>query len=224
MGFNIEEVSRNFPAYLSSPDKGRLRTALSDFASEGISLEDSQKVYAHFYLRSSPNYLLQADVIDSIRRPAWVSDRTSPAFATYEKEYIRAMMISNTCDVDVTDKKRVIPKEVTFIPIVPLGDYIEDIRKDHRILPNVEQIAGDIRNQQYTNLFYLPSGIGFEEHIALLDQPFWYPSDELTELIEGIMLNRVVSLSQWAYYLFVLKLTHHLCRLPEKRDRPDLQG
>lgn len=230
-GFDIEEVSRRFPAYLSEIDKGRLQNALKDFSSnskkesiggsaeKALSLTESQKLYSHFYLRDSPEYLLQADVIESIRRPIWISDRTDPLFATYDKDYIRALMISNTCDIDVADKDRYIPKEVSFVPIVPMSDYIDSIQADHRIRPQVDSIKESLRNQQYSNLFYLPSGKDFEEHIALLDQPFWYPSDELSEILSAVIANRVVSLSQWAYYLFVLKLSYHLCRLPEADDR-----
>lgn len=231
MSFDIDKVSRNFPAYLSEQDKGRLQQALSDFSNrsykesaasssdKALSLQESQRLYSHFYLHDEPKYLLQADVIDGIRQPVWISDRTDPDFATYSKDYIRALMLSNTCDVDTEGKERYIPKDITFVPVVPFGEFVESITTDQRIRPQVGKIEYSLRNQQYSNLFYLPSGRDFEEHIALLDQPFSLPSDELVSVLDGMLQNRVVSLSQWAYYFFTLKLSYHLCRLPEEEDR-----
>lgn len=218
MGFDLEEVSKRFPAYLSDTDKGRLRDVLNDFVQVGAPIVES-KLYSQFYLRDLPDYLLQADVIDGIRMPAWDADRGSSTYASFKKEYVRALMISNTCDVDLVEKDRLLPKQVSFVPVVPLKDYIDSIDTDRRLQNRKEQAVKDIKSQQYSNLFFLPKGKGFEEHVALLDQPFWFPSSELTEIIEAVISHRIISLSQWAYYLFILKLSYHLCRLPEAPDR-----
>jgi hypothetical protein len=233
-GFDMAEASRRFPSYFSDTDKGRLQGALSNFSSvsaldsngatskKTLSLVESQRLYAHFYLRSGqlPDYLLQADIVDSIRQPVWITDKRDPAYASYSKEYIRALLISNTCDVDVSDKSRDVPKEVAFVPVVPIRDYVASLMGDPRVSNKVETIILDVKNQKYSNLFYLPSTRGFEEHVALLDQPFWFPADELRTIFAGVLESRVVSLSQWAYYLFIMKLSYHLCRLPEAADRP----
>ena len=47
----------------------------------------------------------------------------SKALEFAEKIYTKAILISNTCDLDLNNK-RVIPKEVVLAPISPFNDFV----------------------------------------------------------------------------------------------------
>ncbi|MEP5611451.1 MAG: hypothetical protein ABJP45_04345, partial [Cyclobacteriaceae bacterium] len=58
-----------------------------------------------------------------------------------------------------------------------------------------------------------------KEYIAYLDDTSNITIEELGLLKENLSENRIASLDFFGYYLFVLKLSYHLCRLPEETDR-----
>lgn len=220
MAFNVAEVARLFPAFLSATEKDRITQGLAQF---GASVASTPKLYTDFYATNAPAYLLQGDLIPSMRLPVW-----QPAAGTYGKGYTNALLIANTCDVDVAGNARNIPKEVGFIPLVPLANFLSRLTDTFEaqglspatISAKLQNIEKELRGQLLTNVFYLPaSPSGQPEQVALLDRPFWFPADELLQVGAALLTHRLASLSQWGYYLFILKLSYHLCRLPEERDR-----
>jgi hypothetical protein len=61
-----------------------------------------------------------------------------------------------------------------------------------------------------------------QEYFALLDNMFWIKTEEINALSPTISDDRLATLNHYGYYLFILKLSHHLCRFPEENDRqPD---
>lgn len=220
MAFDVTEVARLFPAFLSATEKTRITEGLSQFAE---SIATTPKLYTDFYATGVPNYLLQGDLLPQIRLPIW-----QPSTGLFAKGNIDALLIANTCDVDVIGNSRNVAKEISFVPLVPLSNFLTNLeRKLHsQHLPpatvrvKLQSIEKELRNQLLTNVFYLPaSPSGLPEQVALLDRPFWFPSSELVSIGPALLTNRMATLSQWGYYLFILKLSYHLCRLPEERDR-----
>lgn len=219
MAFDATEVARLFPSFLSAPEKDRIVQGLRQFDE---SVATAPKLYTHFFASTPAPYLLQGDLLPSIRVPVW---QTGPA--SFGKGYTPALLIANTCDVDVLGNPRNVPKEVGFVPLVPLPDFITALRSrleaqalsPATIRAKVQSIEKELRSQFLTNVFYLPAGPGgLPEYVALLDRPFWFPAAELAEIGPALLPRRLASLSQWGYYLFILKISYHLCRLPEERD------
>ena len=87
---------------------------------------------------------------------------------------------------------------------------------------NVEKIDEkiiQIKKQFYSNLLYLPPTKNSKEYIVLLDDICQISRQELNNLMDDIPNNRIDVLDHFGYYLFVFKLSYHLCRLPEEHYR-----
>lgn len=196
--------------YISETDKNRLRKGLAQFRAEKT---ESDKNYTHFYLSSESGFLLQGDLISEIRVPFW-----NEGMRNYEKKITSAIIISSTCDIEDETKNRDIPKQILFAPLVELEDYLSEIAKNQNI--KIENIEFNIKNQQNSNVFYLPPNPqNGKEYVAILDRLFWFPTKELQKLNTQLLQYRIASLDYFGYYLFLLKISYHLCRLPEDKHR-----
>jgi hypothetical protein len=74
----------------------------------------------------------------------------------------------------------------------------------------------EIRNQKVTSMFYLPrlSGV-IEESIILLDDIHVHPLRDFLEVSHEPLFQ----LNQFAFYLFLIKLSIHFCRFQEGLKR-----
>jgi hypothetical protein len=103
---------------------------------------------------------------------------------------------------------------------VELNVYLEILKSNPKTENRADEIIRSIRAQEHSNLFYLPgSPLEGKEYIAVLDEMFWFPSDEFELFKQDLTSNRLASLDNFGFYLFVLKLSYHLCRLPEDEYR-----
>ena len=65
-------------------------------------------------------------------------------------------------------------------------------------------------------IFYKVTG---KEYFCHLDKAFWFPTEELNAYQKDIDQTRIASLDYFGYYLFLVKLSYHFCRLPEEKQR-----
>lgn len=130
----------------------------------------------------------------------------------------KGMMISNTCDMDVENKRK-IPISVCFAPILDLKKTMS-LLKSKYTTEQLGSLEADIRAQQITNIFYLPETSQMPEGFVSLDS---IQSAQLgyVDLTAG---SRVASLSQSAFYLFLIKLSIHFTRVGEGVGRYDNHG
>lgn len=208
MPFLVEELDRLLPVELSEQKKGRLREGLRQF-SEASSTQE--KLYTDFYLNNSFSYFLQGDLIRELRFP--VFDLSS---REYVKRYYDAILISNTCDVDEANRRNV-SKKAIIAKLIPIEVYIESLRELE--ISNSAEILTQIKNQQFSNVLYLPPTKERTEYLAYLDDLSILEIEELNALKEDISDNRIESLDYFGFYLFIFKLSFHLCRLPEVTER-----
>jgi hypothetical protein len=206
MSFVLEKIEAHFPKELSEQKKGRLREGLKQFTSTN----SNSKIYTDFYLFERHNYFLQGDLINDLRYPIWNSENKN-----YEKVYFNVIIISNSCDIDEANQRDV-PKKVLIAKLFELSDFKEGLIQNH--VENTENIIRNLKSQEYSNLMYFPPINGIE-YVAFLDELSWITNDELNLLKNDIQENRIASLDLFGYYLFMFKLSYHLCRLPEEADR-----
>lgn len=213
-------------SYLTESRKKRLNDALKTFFSNDHHIKtddgsnyleiytgaDTPKNYTHFYSASPPNFVLQGDLIRSIRFSKWDNESE-----TYAKKFINAIVLSNTCDIEVDTKKRSIPNQIVLAPIIPLKIFKDKLEQRESNTNTIKNIVEEIRNQKITNIFYLPS-MEHEEHLVFLDEIFWYPTEEFHLKSSIIVDNRIASLDDFGFYILLLKLSYHFCRLPEDDD------
>lgn len=206
MSFVLEKIEQLFPKELSDQRKGRLRDGLKQFLSD----HSYSKNYTDFYSNAQYPYFLQGDLIFDLRFPTW-----DEAGGSYSKDYFNAVLISNTCDIDEANK-RSISKQVLMAKLVTLNDFKDGLLINRE--ENPESILNSLRNQEYSNLMYFPV-INGDEYIAVLDELSWITNEELNLLKTNIHQNRMATLDLFGYYLFMFKVSFHLCRLPEETDR-----
>lgn len=204
--FNVDDIRSLLPPELTEQKKGRLIEALKQFHSKEI----AHKKYTDFYSTNSFSYFLQGDLIRELRFPSWDEEK-----ATFEKIYHDVILISNTCDMD-ENNKRDIPKQVMIAKLIELSIFEEALHKLNT--SEYDIIISNIKAQRYSNVIYFPPNNNIE-YIAFLDELSWVSSEELSVLKGDITTNRISVLDHFGFYLFVLKLSYHLHRLPEATDR-----
>lgn len=212
MAFGDDKFELILPNYLVDPDKSRLRDALKQF----IPSERGNEInYTNFYKNYQHAYFMQSDLVKEIRISQWDDESTS-----YKKGYTDAIIISNTCDISFENKQELNLKECLFAPLIDFSVYLEDLKNAGYTQEKIDIFSKTVKAQLRTNIFYLPlHSKEDKEYIVLLDNVFWFPSSELNSYITDIENNRITSLSYFGFYLFILKLSYHLCRLPEQCDR-----
>ena len=155
---------------------------------------------------------MQGDLINDLRFPSWDGESKN-----YVKSYFNVVVISNSCDIDEANQsQRDIPKQVLTAKLFTLSDFEEGLIQNH--VENYDNIIKSLKNQEHSNLMYFPP-INGVEYIAFLDELSWVTNDELNLLKSNIQENRIASLDLFGYYLFMFKLSYHLCRLPEEIER-----
>jgi len=208
-GDNLESL---LPNYLVDGNKGRLIDSLKQFIGEGLRSEID---YSAFYKDYQNNYLMQSDLIREIRFAFW--DENEKIF---QKKYTDAIILSNTCDISFDNNHSINEKQCLFAPIIELSEYHSDLKGSGLEEEKLIQFIKTIKSQQISNIFYLPANYNNKkEYIVLLDNIFWFPIKELKAYSEDMDANKISSLGYFGYYLFILKLSYHLCRLPAQCDR-----
>jgi len=208
MAFSIDEFEKLLPPELTNQKKGRLREGLIQF-SDPYNSQD--KFYTDFYLPISHNYFLQGDLIREMRFPLFNKES-----GQYEKLYYDALIISNTCDIDESNI-RTLRKKVVLAKLITVDMFIESMRELE--VENAAEILTHVKNQQYSNIIYLPTSRDKNDYLAYLDDLSIVEKEEINILKEDISANRIESLDYFGYYLFIFKLSYHLCRLPEETER-----
>jgi len=212
MPFGEDYFENILPSYLVEADKTRLRNALRQFTPEGRGNEIN---YSNFYKRYDHAYFMQSDLIKEIRIAKWDEQNTE-----FQKGYTDAIIISNTCDISFDNKHDVNIKQCLFAPLIDFNEYLADLEMAGYSKDKIISFSQSVKAQLRTNIFYLPvHNKEAKEYMVLLDNVFWFPTAELNSFIDNIDDNRITSLTLFGFYLFILKLSYHLCRLPEQCDR-----
>lgn len=195
------------PSYLTAERKDRLKKSLMQFTGQDI----AHKNYTDFYSSHIHKIFLQGDLIREFRFSSFNFNT-----GLYEKIYMDAIIISNTCDFDPNNSSS-LRRNVLIAPIIPLEEYIKELQGEG--VEDIKNKVAQIKKQLYSNLLYLPVTNDRVEYIAILDIIQEITKDELNNLLTKIPDSRIETLDYFGYYLFVLKLSYHLCRLPEDKYR-----
>lgn len=189
-----EDLKKFIPTFLANNEQENLFYGLKQIRDNNLSR------LKNFYIGNHPeeSILEQGDGVDNL-----------PIFNLPDTTTVQAkgFIISNTCDIS-PDNNRKIPMNTLYAPIVNLNKYEELLRKNGEY---TDEWAQAVRNQQITNLFYLPKGIGLDyEAVVPLDHINSLPASYISD--EDILSNRIFRLSLTAWYVLLIKLTHHFAR------------
>jgi hypothetical protein len=193
MEITVESIRDQIPHYLTEEMKRGIIEELKKFPDK----------MQYFLLAGYDADILQGD--------GWTQLQLRH-FETGEKIAINGIILSNTCDV-ASENPRDLPVNIIFAPLVALDAYIKMLEAAGIPKQNVDDKLAAIRRQRVTSLFYIPAGSGLQEdHIVLLDDVHTMPAASFEET-KG--RQKIFTLSQTGFWLFVLKLSIHFCRFHE---------
>lgn len=203
---NFEQVKMYLPQYLSSVDQKTLFKEIKSFPNN-----IDKRMYTLKLMQDNSFY--QGDGIDDLL----VVDLKSRTFLKAP-----SIILSNTCDVDPLNK-RLFSTRILYAPILNLNKY-ENALINNLVLTGLETSErinahiSDVKKQFVTNIFYLPytQGLG-NESIVFLDAIINCPLDELS--LDNISTNRLFSLSDYGFYMLLIKLSIHFTRVREGVSR-----
>lgn len=191
MNLSQSDISRQIPYYLSQPQKEGLVKALNDFPN------------CNYYTSQGPADALQGD--------GW-TQMELVRFEDGERRKVPGILLSNSCDMS-SENKRSTPPLLTFAPLISLAKYRRLLETRGQTATQIEDKFKQIRLQLLTSVFYLPAGTQVkEEYIALLDDVYTLPVSFFQAQTEK---TRLFTLSDVAFYLFIMKLSIHFCRMHE---------
>lgn len=195
MQITTESIQDQIPYYLTREDKGNLVKALNSFPR------------VDYYLNRYSQDFLQGD--------GWTSLEVI-RFEDGERKFVKGILLSNSCDIDIANK-RDLPARIIFSPIIRLSRYKELLMSNIQDGNKIENKIAAIKEQKVTALFYLPKGVAMDDdYVAVLDDVHTIP---LNRYIAQNSKQKLFTLSQVGFYLFLLKLSVHFCRFQENIER-----
>lgn len=193
-----EQIELYLPKYLSPDERKYLLSELSSFP-------DNMRYYLASDKSRTETNLLQGD--------GWKGFALID-FYSFKKRRVAGVVLSNSCDIAI-ENQRSLPVRIIFSPLVSLAKYEERLRKN-KTAAQIDNILTDIRKQRSTSIFYLPEYSGFlEESIILLDNVHCHPVDDFMKVRKA----KIFTLSQYGFYVFLIKLSIHFTRFQENVHR-----
>ena len=195
MEITVESIETQIPYYLTQPAKENLVAALKCFPN------------ILYYTIVPLTGILQGD--------GW-SKLEILRFEDGSRKEIKGIVLSNSCDIS-PDNLRDYPPKLSFAPIIKLSRYAELLAASGIPSHRIDSRLQSIRAQLTSNMFYLPKGGNLEDDfVALLSDlhtmPFKVFESKQTK-------EKLFTLSQVGFYLFLLKLSVHFCRFHEELER-----
>lgn len=136
-------------------------------------------------------------------------------FHTLEKKVVSGVVVSNSCDIGVENPRALAPN-VLFAPLIRLEAYCQLLRDAGQTETQIRSVCESIRKQRVTTIFYLPAHEDvLQDSIVVLHDIHSHP------LLDFIATNRscLFTLNQFAFYLFLMKISIHLTRMQEGMAR-----
>jgi len=202
---DFEEIKKYLPQYLSSESQDKLfedlkgfPTNLDQFYSFSLSKNDS------FYQGDGVSKLL-------------VVDLPNPKIGE-----LPSLIISNSCDIEPKNE-RFFSSRVLYAPIFKLEKYknaliLDNVKNEKYTINAVEDHIKNIKNQLTNQILFLPKGGQLEDDsIVFLDRINSCPIEQLNKT--GNSLYKLFTLSNYGFYVFLIKLSIYFTRIREGIDR-----
>lgn len=138
------------------------------------------------------------------------------------EKQINGIILSNSCDIDPSNC-RLHNINVVYAPIISLEKYRTLLIKEHvdtqkKTLADIESHIRVIKSQKLTNVLYLqPSKLLNFDSIVFFDRCMSAPPKDL--ISENNLNNKLFTLNNFGFYLFLFKLSYHSTRIKENVDR-----
>lgn len=105
-----------------------------------------------------------------------------------------------------------------YAPILNLDKYVAVLEKQGVSSVRIKDHVNNIKNQTISQILYLPTTIIYgHDSIVMFDKAISIPLS--SENISKMLSSRMFTLSNYGFYLLLLKLSYHFTRIQEKVDR-----
>ena len=196
---SFQQIKKYLQKYKRDSDAKQLFSALKDFPNNIDS-----RFYNSYNL--DDNILYQGDCLKDI--PAFNLPDTRSKLS-------QSMAISNTCDMDLNNK-RLWNTRILFSQIILL-EKLEKALYQKFSEDRISNYISSLKKQQITNAFYLPKSKNLDEAIVFFDYTNSFDINFVDR--ESLKEKRLVSLSNYGFYILLLKLSIHFTRIQEKVQR-----
>ncbi len=194
----LSDIEKYLPKYLSQSEQSKLFEELKQFP---------DNIHKRLYSsqRDPDAIIFQGDGLASL---------PFVELPSTDVIYPMVMIVSNTCDI-FPDHSRAIPSSIVYCPLIRLEAYRESLLKNRpKETDRIEAHIASLKKQECSSMFYLPPGLRLkEERIALFDRVVHHRADALD--FPDLVKNRLFTLSDYGFYLFLFKLSIHFTRLRE---------
>lgn len=192
----FEQIKLYLPKYLTPENQQLLYSELRTFPNN-----------KNFYLSGKyPDNYLQGD--------GWTGF-IAIGFETLKKKSVSGVIISNSCDIDPNNKRDRKPN-ILFAPLIRLSKFEELLQREGKKKDDLSAILSSLRRQEITSIFYLPEDSGpIRESLILLDDIHQQPLHNFHKVEK----SKIFTLNQYAFYLFLIKLSIHFSRFNEGVNR-----
>ena len=169
-------------------------------------------------LRTFPNnrsiYSTRNDDPDVLQGDGW-RGFVAIDFHSLDRKTVLGLVLSNSCDVSVANTRATKPN-ITFVPLMKLQRYLAVLESNGQSEPQRTGLAQAIRRQEVTSLMHLPAiPEQMEESLALFGDVRSQPLDHFLAGDRSLLFR----LSDFGFYLFLLKLSIHFTRMLEGVER-----
>lgn len=202
---NLDELKQYLPRFLSENSEKSLFAGLKDFPNN---------LDGRFYTSKLKNeeIIFQGDGLKGllvINLPA------------KEINEATCLVFSNTCDLDLANS-RLFPSQVVYAPIFNLEKYKNQLENLSGFsAEKIESHIAAIKKQEITQIFYLPQfGASMKESLVFLDRINNCSNSNFNRTT--LCSQRIFSLSDYGFYVFLLKLSIHFNRIRDQVDRGGL--
>lgn len=204
---DFEDVQKYLPQYLSAESQDKLFEDLKSFPNN---LDDRfysshLLIDSSFYQGDGINKLLVINLPDS------------------QIGELPSIIISNSCDIDPKNK-RLFPSRIAYAPIFCLEKYRAALIKDHFetktcSIDRIDNHIENLKKQKNTQILFLPKGGKLEsDSIVFLDRLNNCPIEQISK--QGPDTFKLFTLSDYGFYVFLIKLSIHFTRIQERIERP----
>lgn len=193
----FEQVRLFLPKYLTEQQRRQLFSELSKFPDN----------VQFFIFRDDPReQLLQGD--------GW-RGFIAIDFRTNTRKEVSGVVLSNSCDI-ASDNQRNFPVNILFAPLIELSKYEQLLVNAGKPSGEVAGIISNIKKQYVTSIFYVPPcPNSVAESIIVLDDLHAHPLQDFL----GRERTSLFTLNQYAFYIFLIKLSIHFARFGEGIQR-----
>ena len=191
-----DSIASHIPYYLTEDAKQGLLKELSDFP---------EKI--NYYTTRYPNDILQGDGMAGLQ---------IINFDSGERKFTKGILLSNSCDID-TGNYRDLPIKMTFAPLIKIDKYTDLLIKKGIDKDKIDGKIRSIKEQKVTHIFFLPKNDKLDaDYMALLSDLQTVP---LNYVSKNPRCEKLFTLSQVGFYMFIFKLSVHFCRFHENVAR-----